>query len=170
MRGIYIGLGVVLILFIFYYFFSPPPQDDRVYPDDVVWFFNKIDSFNGKKLSSEQVATVRSTFTGSSVEIVVFDKEENRNRRKISFDNDTLIVTKESSAAAEIRLSDIAVHKLRPLIESSLADNAISAGEKAEIIAQVINLKAQGQILIEDPFLAKLIEDKTIDTLKSFLG
>ncbi len=170
MRGIYLGLVVVVILFTYYYFFSPLPPEDRVYSEDMVWLFDKIDSVNGKKLSPEQAATVNSTFTGSSVVVVVFDQDGNRMRRKVSFVNDTLIVTKESSAEAEIRLSDVAVHKLRPVIESALEDHAISTGEKAEIIAQVVKLKAQRQILLEDPFLTKLIKDKTIDTLKSFVS
>ena len=126
MRGVYLVLAVVALLFIIYYFFDPLP-DEGIYSEDLVWFFDKIDSVNGKKLSTDQAASVRSTFNGSSVLIVTFDKEGNRMRRKISFDNDTLAITKEASAEAEIRLSNTAVHKLRPVIESALEDNVISS-------------------------------------------
>ena len=187
-RGILLGLAVGAVLFLSYSYFSRPPSpeerhypadtnfsrplspEERHYPADTIWLIEKIDGVNGKTLSPEQLATVESTFTGKSVVVVVFDEEGRRIRRKISLVNGTLAVTQESSAEAEIRLTDDAVHELRPIVEKALEDHVLTVGEKAEIIKQVVKLRAQRQILIEEAFLEKLIKDKTIDTLKSFVS
>ena len=171
-RGILLGLTVGAVLFLSYAYFSRPSSspEERYYPADTLWLISTIDSVNGKVLSPEQLATVESTFTGRSVVIVVFDEEGKRMRRKVSLANGTLVVTRETSAEAEIRLTDAAIHELRPFIEKSLQDHVLTAGEKAEIIKQVVKLRVQRQILIEEAFLEKLIKDKTIDTLKSFVS
>ena len=169
--GILVGLSVSVALFFSYSYFSRPPSpEERHYPADTIWMIEKIDGVNGKALSPEQLATVESTFTGKSVVVVIFDDEGRRIRRKISLVNETLVVTRESSAEAEIRLTDDAVHELRPIVEKALEDHVLTAGEKAEIIKQVVKLRAQRQIFIEEAFLEKLIKDKTIDTLKSFVS
>jgi len=78
LRGILLILVLVSVLFLSYAYFSRTPSspEERYYPADTLWMISTIDAVNGKVLSTEQLSTVESTFTGRTVVVVVFDEGE----------------------------------------------------------------------------------------------